>query len=310
MRTLLKALAGIALTAGLLAAQTLSNEDLIKLAKSGLSESFVLNMVKEQGENLSTDVSSLIDMKTQGVNQQIIDAAIQSSTQPTEPLNTDSVVRLVKAGFADDFILNLMTKRPGQFTANAARVIELSQAGVSERILSRMVNEGSKQELPSGTEIVVRLIDSIDSDMDQVGNTFRASLAEPLTLNGKVIADRGADATVELYDAEQSGRIRGRTSLTLRLVSVTMDGKPVTINSTDVAQSSGSRGARTAKSAAAVGALGAIIGGIAGGGKGAAIGAATGAGVGAGAQVFLDPQHVKVPSESVLTFLTDSPTTF
>jgi hypothetical protein len=56
-----------------------------------------------------------------------------------------------------------------------------------------------------------------------------------------------------------------------------------------------------------VGAIGAIIGGIAGGGKGAAIGAAAGAGAGAGAQIFLDPQRVKVPSESLLTFVTEKP---
>ena len=80
------------------------------------------------------------------------------------------------------------------------------------------------------------------------------------------------------------------------------------INSGDVAQYSGSRGERTAKSAAAVGVLGAIIGGIAGGGKGAAIGAAAGAGAGAGAQIFLDPQRVRVPSEALLTFLTEKET--
>jgi hypothetical protein len=82
----------------------------------------------------------------------------------------------------------------------------------------------------------------------------------------------------------------------------------VELNSSDVSQESGSRTARTAKSAAAVGVLGAIIGGIAGGGKGAAIGAAAGAGAGAGAQVLLDPQKVKVPSETVLTFVTAAPT--
>src|SRR6185436_5279188 len=100
-------------------------------------------------------------------------------------------------------------------------------------------------------------------------------------------------------------KIRGRSSLTLQLVSVTVDGKKMLIESGDVAQYSGSRGARTAKSAAAVGVIGAIIGGIAGGGKGAAIGGAAGAGAGAGAQIFLDPQRVKVPSESKLTFLTE-----
>ena len=61
----------------------------------------------------------------------------------------------------------------------------------------------------------------------------------------------------------------------------------------------------TAKRAAAVGVLGALIGGLAGGGKGAAIGAGAGAGAGAGSGVFLKGQKVKVPSETILTFTTE-----
>ena len=153
----------------------------------------------------------------------------------------------------------------------------------------------------------MRLIDAVDSDVNRSGDEFRASLDEPITLGADVVAPKGADATVRLVDTQESGRVRGRTSLTLQLVSVAVNGRKMEINSTDVAQYSGSRGARTAKTAAAVGAVGAIIGAIAGGGKGAAIGAAAGAGAGAGATVLLDPQKVKVPSETLLTFLTDRP---
>jgi hypothetical protein len=141
-----------------------------------------------------------------------------------------------------------------------------------------------------------------------VGDTFRASLEDPIVLGNDVVAAKGSDATVRLVEAEESGRVRGRTSLTLQLVSVVVNGTTVEVLSSDVSQYSGSRGARTAKSAAVVGGIGAIIGGIAGGGKGAAIGAAAGAGAGAGSQVFLDPQKVQVPSESLLTFLTERAT--
>jgi hypothetical protein len=297
----------LAATAGLLGAQTLTNPDLVKLAGAGLSEQFVLDLVKKEGARLTSDVSSLIELKRGGVNERIIGAVVEKSAAAGEPLNSDSVLRLVDAGFSDTFIADLLTRRPGKFDTGAGRIIELKNAGVSERLLSLMVEQGSGRELPTGTEIAVRLIDSIDSEVNAVGDEFRASLEEPLTLGTEVIAPKGANATVKLVDTAESGRIRGRTSLTLQLVSIDVNERAVEVNSSDVAQQSGSRGARTAKTAGILGGIGAVIGAAAGGGKGAAIGAAAGAGAGAGAQVFLDPQRVRVPSETVLTFLTERP---
>lgn len=285
---------------------TMTNDDVIKLSKSGLSESFVTDLIDKNGSKLSSDVSSLIYLKQGSVDERIISAVVKKAPN-SEPLNTDSVVRLVNAGFSDNFIVDLLNKRPGKFSTDTNRVIELKQAGVSEKLLSLMVTQGSSREIPAGTQVSVRLIDAVDSETSKVGDEFSATLEEPLTLGDEVIAQRGSKATVKLADAADSGKFKGRTSLTLQLTSITVDGRVVELSSSDVEQESGSRGARTAKSAAAVGAIGAIIGGIAGGGKGAAIGGAAGAGAGAGAQVIMDPQKVKIPSETVLKFTLDKP---
>ena len=299
------------LLAGALSAQpassTMTNDDVAKLSKAGLSEQFVTDLIDKQGSRLSGDISSLILLKEDGVNEKIV-SAVAKKAPSTEPLNTDSVLRLVKADFSDSFILDLLSRRPSQFSTDAARIIELKRAGVSERLLSVMVTQSASRELARGTEISVRMVDSIDSEQHRPGDVFSATLEDPIVMGNDVIAQNGAKAVVRLADAKDSGKLSGRSSLTLQLVSVVIDGKTVQIDSSDVAQQSGSRTERTAKSAAAVGVLGAIIGGIAGGGKGAAIGAAAGAGAGAGAQVLLDPQKVKVPSETVLTFITAAPT--
>jgi hypothetical protein len=297
------------LLAGVMFAQSssMTNDDVIKLSKSGLSDQFVTDLIDKQGSKLSGDVSSLIYLKESGANERIV-AAVAKKAPSTEPLNTDSVLRLVKANFSDSFILDLLGRRPSQFSTDATRIVELKQAGVSERLLSLMVSQSASRELPRGTEISVRMVDAIDSEQHRPGDQFSATLENPITVGNDVIAAKGSKAVVKLVDLTDSGKFKGRTALTLQLMSVTIDGKVVEINSSDVGQESGSRGERTAKSAAAVGVLGAIIGGIAGGGKGAAIGAAAGAGAGAGAQVLLDPQKVKVPSETVLTFITAAPT--
>jgi len=286
---------------------TMTNDDVIKLSKAGLSEQFVTDLIEKQGAKLSGDVSSLIYLKQGGANERIV-AAVAKKTPSTEPLNTDSVLRLVKADFSDGFIIELLGRRPSHFSTDTGRIIELKQSGVSERLLSLMVSQSSARELARGTEITVRMVDSIDSEMHRPGDQFSATLEDPITLGNEVIAPKGAKAVVRLADATDSGKLTGKTALTLQLMSVVIDGKAVELTSSDVMQESGSRTQRTAKSAAAVGVLGAIIGGIAGGGKGAAIGAAAGAGAGAGAQILLDPQKVKVPSEAVLTFVTAAPT--
>ena len=163
-------------------------------------------------------------------------------------------------------------------------------------------------ELPAGTSIVVRMIDGVDSDTARVGQTFSASLDEPVTnSSGETLIPRGTDAVVKLVDSKESGKFTGRAELTLSLQSVRVDGRSVDINTQSVSRESSSRGERTAKVAGGTAAVGAIIGAIAGGGKGAAVGAAAGGAAGAGAEVVTKGQRVKIPSETRLTFVLDSP---
>ena len=145
---------------------------------------------------------------------------------------------------------------------------------------------GSGVVIPIGTSITVRMIDSVNSEQSRLGETFRASVDEPVMVDGQVVVPRGADAITKLVEDQQSGKIAGKG---------------------DVSRSSGSRGARSAKVIGGTAALGAIIGALAGGGKGAAIGAGSGAAVGTGAEVLTKGQTVKIPSETRLTFTLQQP---
>ena len=161
-------------------------------------------------------------------------------------------------------------------------------------------------ELPAGTNLVVRMIDGVDSETNRVGQTFNASMDEPVLLNGETVIPRGADVVVKLVDAKESGKLAGRAELTLDLMSVKVDGRMVDINTQSVSRESDSRGQRTAKVAGGGAVLGAIIGGIAGGGKGAVIGAGAGGAAGVGVEEVTKGQRVKVPSETRLTFVLDT----
>jgi hypothetical protein len=161
-------------------------------------------------------------------------------------------------------------------------------------------------ELPAGTNLVVRMIDGVDSEVNRVGQTFAASMAEPVTMGGETIIPRGADVVVKLVDAKESGKLTGRAELTLDLMSVKVDGRMVDINTQSVSRESDSRGQRTAKVAGGAAAVGAVIGAIAGGGKGAVIGAGAGGAAGVGAEEITKGQRVKVPSETRLTFVLET----
>jgi hypothetical protein len=165
----------------------------------------------------------------------------------------------------------------------------------------------SGMTIPVDTSVSIRMIDAVDSERARTGQTFRASLDEPIFVSGQEAVPRGADVLVKLVEDQQSGKIEGRTKLTLALSTITINGRPMDVTSTDVSQQSGSRGARSAKVIGGTAALGAIIGAVAGGGKGAAIGAGSGAAVGTGAEVLTAGQKVKIPSETRLVFRLQNP---
>src|SRR5262249_7334925 len=160
--------------------------------------------------------------------------------------------------------------------------------------------------LPAGTNIVVRMIDGVDSERDRVGQTFRASLDQPVMIDGNAVIQRGTDVLVKLVDAKQSGKLTGKTELALSLQSISVNGQMVDINTQTVREESSSRTGRTAKVAGGTAAVGAIIGAIAGGGKGAAIGAGAGAARGCRVNLATAGRRVRVPSETRLTFVLDS----
>ena len=161
--------------------------------------------------------------------------------------------------------------------------------------------------VPAGTTLTIRMVDDVDSERDTLGQTFRASLDEPVIVAGDTILARGADVAVKLVDDKQSGKIEGKTILTLDLVSLVANGKTIEIDTQEVTQESASRTSKSTKVIGGGAALGAIIGAIAGGGKGAAIGAVSGAGAGTAVQVLTKGQRVKIPSETRLTFTLQQP---
>lgn len=164
--------------------------------------------------------------------------------------------------------------------------------------------------LQAGTTLQIRLGETLASDHNYTGDTFRATLENQIIVDGFIIADRGSKVLGKVVTAQQAGRVEGLSGLTLALTEInTTDGQRVRIQ-TDLydKRDPGSVGSDAAKIAGGA-ALGAIIGAIAGGGKGAAIGAGAGGAAGTGIVLATRGRPTTLPIETRLAFRLAAPVT-
>jgi BON domain len=166
-----------------------------------------------------------------------------------------------------------------------------------------------KITIPSGAGLAVRLVDPIDSETAQQGQTFHATLNAPLSVDGETAVPSGYNVEGHIADVHSAGKFAGQSMIVLQLDRLKVGDRYYNIQTDQYTRKASSRGKNTAEKVGGGAILGAIIGGIAGGGKGAAIGTAAGAGVGGGVQAAGHSQQIKLPSETVLHFTLQAPLT-
>jgi len=162
--------------------------------------------------------------------------------------------------------------------------------------------------LKPGTFVTVRVNQFLSSDRNQAGDTFTATLAKPLIVDGVVVAEPGETVGGRVVEAKKAGLVHGVSRLALELTDLTLaDGQPAPIRT----QLSGRNGptsvGRDVAGVAGTTAAGAAIGAAADWGKGAAIGAGAGAIVGTLGVLLTRGYPTVVPPESLLTFQLNAP---
>jgi hypothetical protein len=165
----------------------------------------------------------------------------------------------------------------------------------------------SAQTIPAGTPINVRTIDSISVKTASPGARFRGTLADPVMITGRVVIPRGAPVQLSTVSVQRAGRIEGRDRITLRVASITFNGRNLPVTSTVTEQRGGRQGRRTLRSAGIGAAAGGVVGAIAGGGTGLAVGSLVGGGGGTAVAAATADRNLTIPSETVLAFKLQSP---
>lgn len=165
--------------------------------------------------------------------------------------------------------------------------------------------------VPAGTTLEVRLVDALDTGTTQPGSTFEATLAGPLTVNGREVAPVGSTVAGEVTDVVSSGRLKRPAELALTLTSLEpKGGQKVAISTSTWSAKGESHKKRDIEMIGGGAAVGALVGALTGGKKGAAIGTAVGAGGGTGVAAYTGKKEIKLPPETRLAFKLSEPVSF
>lgn len=163
--------------------------------------------------------------------------------------------------------------------------------------------------IPDGTQLSIRLIDPLDSEKNQVGDSFRATLSHSIAIDGQMAIPAGADVMGRVIEVKDAAHFSGSSLLAVELTNLSVGGKSYELRTDEWRKQGTARGKNTAAKVGGGAAVGAVIGAIAGGGKGAAIGSVIGAGAGTGVQAATKGQQIRLPSETVMNFTLQNPLT-
>lgn len=160
----------------------------------------------------------------------------------------------------------------------------------------------------SRATVTVRLMNTLSTGSTQPGDTFTGTLAAPLVINDRIVAEKDTQVTGEVREVVSSGRLKRPASITLSLKSVHAPSGPIPLQTGDLNVKAASHATRNLLIIGGAIGAGAAIGGAAGGGKGAAIGAAAGAGAGVAGAYLTGEREIVLPAETTLTFHVNSVT--
>jgi len=159
-------------------------------------------------------------------------------------------------------------------------------------------------EVPTGTEIDVRLSNALNSGTAKVEDRFEGTTLVDVVVNGRTAIPAGSVVRGVVTAVEPGTRTNRTSKMTVSFDQVTVNGRayPLRGTVTQAIEGEGIKG-EAGRTAAGAG-VGAILGGILGGFKGALAGILIGGG---GTIAATEGKEVELPQGSVLRVRVDSP---
>lgn len=148
--------------------------------------------------------------------------------------------------------------------------------------------------IPDGTSLRLDLSTPLDSETSRVEDVVRATLREPVTVNGEIVLPAGTELTGNVTAVEGSGRVKGRARIAYQFTSLRLGNERHTIQTAPIGHQAAATKGDDAKKIGIGAGIGAVVGAIAGGGDGAAKGAAIGGAGGTGVVLATKGKEVRL----------------
>ena len=174
-------------------------------------------------------------------------------------------------------------------------------AGVATAEAMNDDEPGDTITVPTGTRLVIRMSDTIDSSRHGAGHRFRAQLDGAVVIDGTTVIPRGTQLQGLVTDANQARRVAGSSNLAVLFTDVILNDEFIPIATGELSAQGDNEAGRTVGRTARAAALGGLIGGSSG--------ARTGAAVGAGASIITSGGSINIPRGTIVETVLTQPVT-
>jgi hypothetical protein len=154
-----------------------------------------------------TLISATISLRAQAPT--LTDGPLAAPTSQPKAMTNDSVVRMVKAGLSDELIAQTISTQPGAYTTDADSLVALKQAGVSDRVITAMVNK-SRIRLTGGDPVVL-------SDVNEIGVYYKDRNGKWQPIEPEIVHIKSggfikSTITNGIIKQDRNGHVNGRES--------------------------------------------------------------------------------------------------
>lgn len=146
--------------------------------------------------------------------------------------------------------------------------------------------------VPSGTRLVIRTSETLDTKRQGAGHRFRSQLESALVIDGITVAPRGTQIYGRITSANQANRLAGSSDMSVVFTDIMIDDQLHSMQTQGLKAQGKNEGGRTVGRTARAAALGGLYGGSSSAKKGAK--------VGLGASLITSGSSINIPAGTIV----------
>ena len=140
---------------------------------------------------------------------QTVDGPLTATKAPA--MDNESVIKMAKAGLGDELIIETINTQPGQYATDADALVALKGAGVSDRVITAMINKGRRQL----TNVAERPIEL--SDVNEIGVYYKDHTGKSVPIEPEIVHIKSggfikSTVTHGIIREDRNGHLNGRES--------------------------------------------------------------------------------------------------